>query len=331
MGITTPNLPAEPSERTDFDSTISVLSPSGDAPTGGPDASLLSRADFPAKELPPVIGIRDSRFQTVFKQSVLDDIHDHGKSSMEAEVCGVLIGDIYCDRLAAWGYVEHSIRGNNAVGKQTQVTITSETWTRIHETLEAKYPGKKIIGWYHTHPGFGIFLSGMDLFIQDNFFNQPWQFATVYDPHSGDLGNFIWRQGKSQRENILIENDIVVSNDHNDADALDAVDKLTKRVAKLERRVDVLLTGLLLLVLLALIAPLALVALAPDAIRRLPLMRQPAATSPAGKGAAGDANPDAPTPVVSGSHGDLIFAKPDPTDDPFIGTHILPTRPVNGR
>ena len=193
MGMIIPNVPTDSS--TAFDSNIAVLSPATEAPTGGPDASCLGRSDFPNREVPPVKGTRDARYQVVFRQSVLDDIHAHGKSSMEAEVCGVLIGDVYSDRLATWAYVEHSIRGNNAVGKQTQVTITSETWTRIHETLEKKYPDKKIIGWYHTHPGFGIFLSGMDLFIQDNFFNQPWQIATVYDPHSGDEGTFIWRAG----------------------------------------------------------------------------------------------------------------------------------------
>jgi proteasome lid subunit RPN8/RPN11 len=272
MGMIVPNVATDSSDRTAFDSSIAVLSTGTTAPAGGPDAYLLNRSDFPQRELPQVTGTRDARYQTVFRQSVLDDIHAHGKSSMEAEVCGVLIGDVYSDRMATWAYIEHSIRGNNAVGKQTQVTITSETWTRIHDTLEKQYPGKKIIGWYHTHPGFGIFLSGMDLFIQDNFFNQPWQVATVYDPHAGDEGTFIWRGGKSEREAILVENDTGVSPHH--ADAMAAIEKLTNRVKHLERRIDVILTGFLFLVLIALIAPLVLFALGPDRmIRRLPQLQ----------------------------------------------------------
>ena len=48
--------------------------------------------------------------------------------------------------------------------------------------MDAEHSEERIVGWYHTHPGFGIFLSGMDLFIQDHFFNLPWQVAFVYDP-----------------------------------------------------------------------------------------------------------------------------------------------------
>ena len=55
-----------------------------------------------------------------------------------------------------------------------------------------------MIGWYHTHPGFGIFLSDMDVFICDNFFNLPWQVAFVYDPLGGDEGNFVWRAGQAE-------------------------------------------------------------------------------------------------------------------------------------
>jgi proteasome lid subunit RPN8/RPN11 len=245
-------------------------------PKSSADAYMLSRADYPLKDLPKVNGIRDARYQVVFRQSVLDEIHAHGKSSPEAEVCGVLIGDVYSDRLAPWAYIEHCIRGNDADGKQTQVTITSETWTRIHETLEKDYPDKKIVGWYHTHPGFGIFLSGMDLFIQDNFFNQPWQIATVYDPHSGDEGTFIWRSGKSVRENSLVENDTgAVETPGVPGPASDQVAELARRVKRLERRLDFMLTGFLVLVLIALTAPLIIFAFAPDTLKNLPILQRP--------------------------------------------------------
>jgi hypothetical protein len=44
----------------------------------------------------------------------------------------------------------------------------------------------------------------MDLFIQDNFFNLPWQTALVYDPKSGEEGAFIWRNGRPVREEFLV-------------------------------------------------------------------------------------------------------------------------------
>jgi proteasome lid subunit RPN8/RPN11 len=50
-----------------------------------------------------------------------------------------------------------------------------------------------VVGWHHTHPGFGVFLSGYDLFIHQHFFREPWQIALVIDPQRQELGFFQWR------------------------------------------------------------------------------------------------------------------------------------------
>ncbi|MDB5330000.1 MAG: hypothetical protein JWP03_1151 [Phycisphaerales bacterium] len=223
---------------------------------GGPDAASLRPNEFPLRILPKITGKRESCYQVIFRQSVLEEIHRHGKGSTDAEVCGVLVGNVYQDITAPWAYVEHCIRGNGAIGKQTQVTITSETWTRIHETLEAEYPGKRILGWYHTHPGFGIFLSGMDLFIQDNFFNTPWQIAFVYDPIGTDEGVFLWRGGKSVREDFLVERDVEPTPDG--AQAPEAITELARRLRTVERRIKALFTAFLFVVLAAIVLPMLL-------------------------------------------------------------------------
>ena len=73
--------------------------------------------------------------------------------------------------------------------------------------MDQTFAGKRIIGWYHTHPGFGIFLSPMDLFIQENFFYAVEQVAFVYDPLSNKQGLFIWRDGKVTEGTFVIEED----------------------------------------------------------------------------------------------------------------------------
>jgi hypothetical protein len=55
-----------------------------------------------------------------------------------------------------------------------------------------------IVGWYHTHPTFGIFLSDRDRFIQEHFFSGPGQIAYVVDPVNKTEGVFFWREGKPQ-------------------------------------------------------------------------------------------------------------------------------------
>lgn len=38
-----------------------------------------------------------------------------------------------------------------------------------------------LIGWFHTHPGHGLFLSNTDMRTQDGFFRKAYQFAIVLD------------------------------------------------------------------------------------------------------------------------------------------------------
>jgi hypothetical protein len=71
--------------------------------------------------------------------------------------------------------------------------------------MDTRYPNDRIVGWYHSHPGFGIFLSEMDQFIHDNFFNEAWQIAYVDDPIDGDRGVFVWEKGAAVRRDYLLE------------------------------------------------------------------------------------------------------------------------------
>ena len=74
----------------------------------------------------------------------------------------------------------------------THVTFTQDTWEHIYKVKDSEYPDHRIVGWYHSHPGFGVFLSDHDTFIHQNFFSSPQQVAWVYDPHSEEEGCFAW-------------------------------------------------------------------------------------------------------------------------------------------
>jgi proteasome lid subunit RPN8/RPN11 len=176
------------------------------------DISTITPAEFPARDSVRLSGKRAKHFQAVMCRSVLDEIHAHGQSITDAEICGVLVGNVYHDKFGPYLRIHASIRGDKAEGHAAQVTFTDATWTHINQVMDRDYADAKIVGWYHTHPGFGIFLSGMDLFIQDHFFNAPWQVAFVYDPIGGDEGVFIWRGGKSIREPHLLAGDAGATN-----------------------------------------------------------------------------------------------------------------------
>src|SRR5262249_46310653 len=70
--------------------------------------------------------------------------------------------------------------------------FTHDTWSAITREREAFPAELQMVGWYHTHPDWGVFLSGMDMFICDNFFNKKLDVAYVIDPCRGDRGMFQW-------------------------------------------------------------------------------------------------------------------------------------------
>lgn len=124
------------------------------------------------------------------------DAQAHAISNPDREVAGVLIGPPP-EKQPDGRYIVHV--SNTIIAKHTRmqgasVTYTPESWRYIHDKLADMYPNDEavIVGWYHTHPGFGIFLSGMDQFIHRNFFTQIWHIAFVLDPRAHKSGFFCW-------------------------------------------------------------------------------------------------------------------------------------------
>src|SRR3984893_2575021 len=126
---------------------------------------------------------------------VIRQIRQHARSCSKTEVCGVLIGDERKNAVA----IEACIAGLNAAQAGTHVTFTQDTWEHIYKTKDKDYPNQRIVGWYHSHPGFGVFLSDHDTFIHKNFFSSPLQVAWVYDPHSDEEGCFGWSGNRIER------------------------------------------------------------------------------------------------------------------------------------
>lgn len=70
----------------------------------------------------------------------------------------------------------------------------------LRSQLDRDHPDLQIVGWYHSHPGHGIFLSSYDQFIHENFFSAPGMVALVVDPRDDDaFGWFGWNDGELTR------------------------------------------------------------------------------------------------------------------------------------
>lgn len=126
----------------------------------------------------------------------------HALSSLSREVAGVLLGP-RPEKQPDGRYVVHvidTIIAKHTVMHGASVTYTPESWRYMNDSLAERYPDESVVmaGWYHTHPGFGIFLSGMDQFIHHNFFTQIWHIAFVLDPIARRSGLFCWDIGQTR-------------------------------------------------------------------------------------------------------------------------------------
>jgi proteasome lid subunit RPN8/RPN11 len=155
------------------------------------------------KSFPPLTGRRGCRRlgviprlapPIVIASRVLDQVLEYSDQHADVEVGGFLLGDWCHDSRCDLQFVDITdyVRAWQAEQAFSSWTLTHESWSRLHRQISRDYPDRRVTGWHHTHPGFGIFLSRQDEFIHRNFFGQPWQVALVVDPRRGELGFFQW-------------------------------------------------------------------------------------------------------------------------------------------
>ena len=132
-------------------------------------------------------------------QAVYKEIHKFTKNKTTNESGGMLVGTIIEEfgktNIVISGFVEAKF----CEATPTTLKFTHETWEFVHKEIEKKHKGKKIVGWIHTHPDFGIFLSEYDKFIHQNFFSEAYQVAYVVDPIQDIEGFYFWINGNIEK------------------------------------------------------------------------------------------------------------------------------------
>jgi len=127
---------------------------------------------------------------TAFKQ-----LMEHCRTDLENEVGGGLAGSRHVDTRTEEQFVliEGVLPARFTRQGTTFLTFTQDTLVAMNDELEERFPERRLVGWYHTHPLMGVFLSHYDLWLHDHFFPEPWQVALVIEPHT-TIGGFFIRQ-----------------------------------------------------------------------------------------------------------------------------------------
>ncbi len=117
----------------------------------------------------------------------------HAGSDLDNEVGGALVGHWRADHHTGEQFIviDAILRAQHTRHGSAYLTFTQDTLVALNAELEERYPTKQMVGWFHTHPRMGVFLSRYDTWLHDSFFHEPWQVALVIEPHSSAGGFFI--------------------------------------------------------------------------------------------------------------------------------------------
>jgi len=92
---------------------------------------------------------------------------------------GYLVGD-YC----RWKNKEYTIIEDAVTSdlETTSVSVHFQAFEKAFDQLDKIDFDYVIVGWYHSHPGHGCFMSQTDISTQKRMFNKPFHSAVVVDP-----------------------------------------------------------------------------------------------------------------------------------------------------
>jgi len=133
----------------------------------------------------------DVKFNLACTEELMKEIENICFTDRQNEVGGFLLGHIEPGKTT----VTHVIAAKHTQATSTQLTFTPETWNDLYAKQSAIQPKVTLIGWFHSHPNHGVFLSEHDQFIQQNFFKNDGQITIVVDPIRGQRGWFFSSQG----------------------------------------------------------------------------------------------------------------------------------------
>ncbi len=129
---------------------------------------------------------KDLVFPVYIESVALNKILNTCESSIQ-EIFGYLIGNILKWKEEVYVTIEEQLFIRGAIHSDQYSTFQLEGKAGEYEREFQKLKKNKnnsdlrIVGWWHSHPGLGCFLSPVDLKTQEFFFPESFQVALVVD------------------------------------------------------------------------------------------------------------------------------------------------------
>lgn len=139
----------------------------------------------PARDVP-----QHDNAETVYISSLaLLKMLKHGRAGVPMEVMGLLLGTIVDDYTVS--VVDVFAMPQSGTGVSVEA-VDPVFQTKMLDMLKQTGRNEVVVGWYHSHPGFGCWLSSVDINTQQSFEQlNPRAVAVVVDPIQSVKGKVV--------------------------------------------------------------------------------------------------------------------------------------------
>jgi len=130
-------------------------------------------------------------------------IRNHCTENVDSEAMGLMVGNIYFDKDIEYALIKDIVTSPlhcNAV----HVAFDHDAIENLAMELDGLGFDYLILGWYHSHPGHGCFMSDTDIKTQASCFSSPHSCALVFDPVNREMAFYRIRDGLLQEYAVVV-------------------------------------------------------------------------------------------------------------------------------
>lgn len=196
------------------------------------------------------IGSADDGLRIYMEDYAHTYLYQYARSGATGEKLAVLMGKILTIDGQTTVFISGVIQAKYTEKLKGMETITKRSWEYIEEEIEKYFSGLSVVGWMHSRPSFGAFVTSRDEAYHKKVFNRGSQVFFVVDPadrldrfyvlndSSKGLrpvkGYFIYYEKNKPMQEYMLANSLVqpkntqVDNEEKETGSFDAAAKIRK-------------------------------------------------------------------------------------------------------
>lgn len=122
------------------------------------------------------------------------------------EVMGLLMGNAYVDDEGEYAVAEGTAT-SGLVATGVSVRFDPDALEDLFSSVDEN-KCRTVIGWYHSHPGFGCYMSDIDIKTHKNIFGEKLGFSLVLDPSEQAMMVFVNDDGIFRKARMVVSEDL---------------------------------------------------------------------------------------------------------------------------